>query len=171
MAILPVPVDPPVSARPPETLECTPGMQRRFGRADFGRAGLTAGWSFPEDGHVWNEGLDAVLSLSLPERPKDSMVLRLGGEPYVTRHQPTQDVTAYVNGLRAGAWRLGKRQETRLDIPVEPEWWLIRNTRALVRVALSLPNSVRPVDLGDGSDSRELGFCFRTLMLAASSGR
>jgi len=74
-------------------------------------------------------------------------------------------MTVYVNGYRAGFWRLVERLEHTLRIGVEPEWWFRRTGRSVLKVVFHLPTSVRPVDIGDGVDSRHLGFCFRSLLL------
>ena len=46
-------------------LECEPGVIRLFGAADIGTAGMLMGWSQPEDGHNWNDGVEAVLAVRL----------------------------------------------------------------------------------------------------------
>lgn len=145
-------------------LECEPGVVRLFGLADINRAGQIAGWAEPEDGHLWNDGNEAVLLISV-RAPVSRLLLLLGGEPYVSRVRPAQEVTLFGNGLRIGYWRLVQRAETTLAAPLEPEWWLQRGPRAIMRLGLHLPNSARPKDMADGPDGRELAFCFRSLCL------
>ncbi len=145
-------------------LACEVGVVRLFGSADIGTQGQIAGWAEPEDGHLWNDGVEAVLLLAV-RAPPPRLLLILGGEPYVTRIRPMQEVTLFGNGLRIGYWRMTQRAETTLRVPLEPEWWLRRGPRALLRLGLHLPHSVRPKDIADGPDGRELGFCFRTLCL------
>ncbi len=145
-------------------LECEPGVVRLFELADIGPFGQLAGWGEPEDGHVWNDGQEATLLIAVPA-PAPRLLLMLGGEPYVSRVRPAQEVTLFGNGLRIGYWRLMQRAETTLAVPLEPEWWLRRGARALMRLGLHLPNSARPTDIADGPDGRELGFCFRSICL------
>lgn len=145
-------------------LLCEPGVVRLFGAADIGSAGQFAGWAAPEEGHLWNDGHEATLLLALAT-PPPRLLLLLGGEPYVSRVRPVQEVTLFGNGLRIGYWRLTQRAETTLAVPLEPEWWLPRGRRALLRVGIHLPNSARPSDIADGPDGRELGFCFRSICL------
>lgn len=145
-------------------LDCEPGVVRLFGMADIGTQGQIAGWAEPEDGHLWNDGVEATLLLAV-RAPPPRLLLLLGGEPYVTRVRPAQEVTLFGNGLRIGYRRMTQRAETTLAVSLEPEWWLRRGPRALLRLGLHLPHSVRPKDIADGPDGRELGFCFRTLCL------
>ena len=150
-------------------LECEPGVIRLFGAADIGTAGMLMGWSQPEDGHNWNDGVEAVYALTV-RPPVTRLSLALMGEPYVTRARPVQDITLYGNGLRLGHWRLTARVETALMVALEPEWWLARGSKALMRLALHLPGSVRPADINDGPDGRELAFCCRSLCLRPIAG-
>ena len=152
----------PVVLRQP--LDCEPGVVRLFGTADIGTAGQLAGWAMPEEGHLWNDGQEAVLLLAM-RAPVPRLLLQLGGEPYVTRIRPVQEVTLFGNGLRLGYWRLAQRADTALDVALEPEWWLRRGARAVMRLGLHLPNSTRPADVADGPDGRELALCLRTLCL------
>ena len=145
-------------------LECEPGVVRVFGRADIGAQGQIAGWAEPEDGHLWNDGHDATLLIAVAARPS-RLLLLLGGEPYVSRVRPVQEMTVYGNGLRIGHWRLTQRAEVTLSATLEPEWWLQRGRRAVMRLGVHLPHSLRPKDAADGPDGRELGFCFRSICL------
>ena len=57
------------------------------------------------------------------------------------------------------------RTETVLTAALEPEWWFERNGHAAMTLMFHMPNSVRPKDLNDGQDGREIGFCFRSICL------
>jgi hypothetical protein len=150
-------------------LDCEPGVVRLFGAADIGIRGMLSGWSGPEEGHTWNDGIEAALALAV-RAPPGPLLLLLTGEPYVNRARPTQELTLFGNGLRFGFWRLNQRTETTLAVPLEPEWWLRRGDYAVLRLAIYLPNSIRPRDIADGSDGREIGFCFRSLCLRPRPG-
>jgi hypothetical protein len=150
-------------------LDCEVGVTRLFGAADIGTRGMIAGWSSPEEGHVWNDGLEAVYLLSV-RPPLARFGLIIVGEPYVTRARPVQELTTYANGCRIACWRLAARIETELNMALEPEWWFTRGTRAVMRLQFHLPNSARPKDLNDGQDGRELGFCFRSICLRQMPG-
>lgn len=145
-------------------LECEPGVIRLFGMADIGTQGLVGGWSNPEEGHIWNDGIEATYALAV-KPPVRRMQLILMGEPYVTRARPMQELTLYGNGYRLACWRLTTRVETVLAVPLEPEWWLPRGGLELMRLLLHLPNSVRPKEINDGQDGREIGFCCRSICI------
>ncbi len=145
-------------------LDCEVGVIRLFGAADIGIRGMVAGWSMPEEGHVWNDGLEAVYLLCV-RPPLARFRLSVMGEPYVTRARPYQELTLFGNGFRFASWRMTARIETVLNVDVESEWWFNRGTRAILKLLFHLPNSARPKDLNDGQDGRELGFCFRSICL------
>lgn len=151
------------------SLECEPGVIRLFGAADIGGRGMISGWSGPEDGHNWTDGLEAVYALSI-KPPVTRLLLAMMGEPYVTRARPVQDIALYGNGLRLGYWRLSVRAETALMCVLEPEWWLERGNRAYMRLVFHLPHCVRPKDINDGQDGRELALCCRSLCLRPIPG-
>jgi hypothetical protein len=145
-------------------LDCELGVIRLFGAGDIGTRGLISGWSGPEEGHNWNDGVEAAYALAV-RPPVTRLLLAIMGEPYVTRARPLQEVTMFGNGYRLGYWRMNARVETVMMVPLEPEWWLSRGTKALMRLTLHLPNSVRPCDINDGQDGRELAICCRSLCL------
>jgi len=145
-------------------LDCEPGVTRLFGEADIATQGLISGWSDPEEGHNWNDGPEAICVLST-KPPVTRLLLVLMGEPYVNRARPLQDVTLFGNGYRLGYWRLSVRAETALMVALEPEWWLTRGPRAILRLHVHVPNSIRPKDINDGPDGRELALCCRSICL------
>jgi hypothetical protein len=145
-------------------LDCEPGVIRLFGDADIGNQGMICGWSGPEEGHNWNDGLEAAYCISV-RPPLGRYALILMGEPYITRARPIQEMTLFANGWRVAAWRMTARIETVLSVPLEPEWWFTRGNRFVMKLLFHLPHSVRPKDINDGQDGREIGFCFRSLCL------
>ena len=156
-------------ARGDNFLDCELGVIRLFGVADIGTKGMISGWSDPEDGHNWNDGVEAEYAVAI-RPPVTRLMLSIMGEPYVTRARPVQEITLFGNGYRLGFWRMSARVETVMMVALEPEWWLPRGNKALLRLALHLPNSVRPRDINDGQDSRELAFCCRSLCLRPLTG-
>jgi hypothetical protein len=143
-------------------LECELGVTRLFGGADIRSRGMLSGWSGPEEGHTWNDGFESVMAIAV-RRPVERLELIVVGEPYVTRVRPWQDLTVYGNGYRIRSWRLTVRTETPLTTILEPEWWFERDGQEVMTLTFVLPNSIRPKDLNDGQDGREIGFCFRSI--------
>jgi|SRR5579872_5965488 len=155
----------PDMARRDHAIECEPGMVRLFGAGDIGTRGMVSGWAGPEEGHNWNDGPEAVMTLAIIGPPR-RLRLDVMGEPYITRVRPTQEVTLFGNGHRGPFRRLTTRAETLLSILLDVSWWDMRGHQSWMRMIFHLPNSVRPKDIADGADGREIGFCFRSLHLS-----
>lgn len=152
------------SGRFERTLVCEAGIQRLFGLGDIGRSGLVSGWSAPEDSHIWNDGFDAVLAVSVPNAGRAMRILAVG-EPFVTHLVPVQDLTLYANGFRLGFWRMIARQVSTIDAVIQPFQMHSERETAQLVFTFHLPLSVRPAEFADSADERLLGFCFRTLTL------
>jgi hypothetical protein len=141
------------------------GATRLFGNFDLAGSDLVSGWSTPEDPHIWNDGPESVLRI-VTEPVKRALRLSIEGIPFIGGSCSFQDVTLYVNGARLGFWRLRESKSYVLAATIEPEQMLERNGKAVLTCAWHLPSSARPVDMGLGKDTRELGFCFRSVTLA-----
>jgi hypothetical protein len=141
------------------------GVTRLFGECDLNGDGLCAGWAVPEKAHVWNDGLDAIFELNM-DKPEAPCRLTFEGEPFLNGDCKRQDVVLYVNGFRTGFWRLKEARTHSLSVTLEPEQIFNRGNKAFARCVWHLPDSVRPAELGLGADSRQLGFCFRSFLIA-----
>lgn len=151
-----------INSRP---LEFEFGKVRAFCTADINSQGLVRGWSHAEETHIWNDGYDVELVVSA-RPPRMPVLVRVGGEPYITQVQRAQDITLYANGFRLGFWRLKHRDSVSLSAIVEPEQWIVRKANGLLRFVWHIPTSAKPSELGDGRDDRLLGFCFRSIEIA-----
>jgi hypothetical protein len=89
--------------------------------------------------------------------------LTIEGSPYLAAGYPRQTMTLYVNGLRIAYWSLAENRPYTLAATIEPEQWLQRDDGCQLNVVWHLPESVKPIDIGDAQDHRQLGFCFRSL--------
>jgi hypothetical protein len=140
------------------------GLTRLFGKADLDDDGLVSGWADPEDQHTWNDGLDAVMMI---HTSGSDAVRRLTfeGEPFLPIEVGLQDIALFANGFRIGFWRLRETKTYALSATIEPEQFFVRDEYSLLRLSWHIPRSVRPADIGLGLDTRELGFCFRSLTL------
>jgi hypothetical protein len=139
------------------------GATRLFGNYDLGKTGMISGWSNPEDPHVWNDGPEAVFQLSTAS-VKHPLRLTFEGVPFIGGRCTFQDVVLYVNGARLGFWRLREPRSQLLSAIVEPEHMFERRGKTVLNCIWHLPQSVRPV--GVGKDTRELGFCFRSITVS-----
>jgi hypothetical protein len=151
------------------SLDLQVGHTARFGTDGLGRAGLLGGWANNEESHVWNDGVTAALLVSDAGYPPPLMV-GVSGQPYIPQPDWRQDITLYANGWFAGFWRLVDDVDSVLQARIEPEWWIIRNERAWLRLTFLLPNSVSPAEASGGGDGRQLAFCFRTIGFVAATG-
>jgi hypothetical protein len=145
-----------------------PGMTRLFGDCDLGSVGLLSGWSVPEEAHAWNDGPEVVFEM-VTDKPDGALRLTVEGEPFLGAHISQQIITLYVNGFRAGHWRLTEARTHSLDVTLEPEQFFTRGDTAVAKCVWHVPGSTRPADLGHGSDTRELGFCFRSITVSKQS--
>jgi hypothetical protein len=140
------------------------GLTRLFGQADLDKDGLVSGWANPEDQHTWNDGIDAVMTV-YTSASGSACRLTFEGEPFLPVDVGIQDVVLFVNGFRVGFWRLREAKTYSLSAIIEPEQFFSRDDYSLLKLAWHIPRSVRPADVGLGLDTRELGFCFRSLTL------
>ena len=140
------------------------GATRLFGNFDLAGAELVSGWSDPEDPHIWNDGPESVLQI-VTEPVRRALRLSIEGTPFLGGTCNSQDVTLFVNGARVGFWRLRELKPYVLSATIEPEQILERNGKAVLTCVWHLPSSTRPVDVGLGKDTREIGFCFRSVTL------
>ncbi|HTH99301.1 MAG TPA: hypothetical protein VL752_00015 [Acidisoma sp.] len=141
------------------------GTTRLFGNFDLGTAGLISGWSAPEDPHIWNDGPEAVMQI-VTGPVRRTLRVTVEAIPFISGNVTSQDVTLYVNGSRIGFWRLQESKSYLLSGMIEPEQIFERDGKALLTCSFHLPKSAKPVDVGAGKDSRELGLCFRSITLA-----
>lgn len=153
------------SLTPSPALRIEYGIIRLFGKGDISSRGLVSGWAAPEEGHTWNDGLDATVMIeaSVPTVP---VTVAAEGVPYLFSDTDRQEITLYANGYRVGFWRLTERRQATLTARVEPEQWFSRRGLGYLSLTWHMPGSLRPSDLGDGADGRILGFAFRTFCLA-----
>lgn len=149
-----------------QALRVDPGVMRLYGRADIATRGLVSGWAVPEEGHTWNDGLDAIQWVEAVQQPAGPVTLTVEGVPYVFGEAKRQDITLYANGYRVGFWRMPERRLSTMTTRIEPEQWVVRRGLAYLNLTWHLPGSMRPNDIGDGADGRLIGFAFRTLLIA-----
>jgi hypothetical protein len=154
-----------LDARHTDALPCEWDSLRMFGSGDIADEGLVRDWSQAEPSHLWNDGPEPSLRLLLNGKPRVA-TLQITGLPFIRPGQPLQELTLYINGFRLAFWRLTAAGLNTLSAAIEPEQMLIRGQSLLLSCVFHLPHSIRPMDLGEGSDRRALGFCFETLLIS-----
>ncbi len=143
------------------------GVGRDFGIFDLDRSVLVSGWADPEDGHNWNDGCEAVLSMLIAD-PGQCCTIEFMGEPFLRGHCLRQDIVLHVNGFHVGFWRLTDTGPRTLLAHIEPEQLFRRGEAVLLRCAWSFPNGTSPAALGISDDTRQLAFCFRSIIITAA---
>ena len=107
-------------------------------------------WLFLEQPHdTFTVTPEATVDVEFPAPPL----------PHATR--PWESITAAAGAV----WEAAEFTGASPMVALEPEWWLERGSKAVMRLMLHLPHSVRPKDINDGQDGRELAFCCRSLCL------
>lgn len=109
------------------------------------------GWSDPEEGGTWTDSLNATLHFKL--RPtKNDVMLALSCDPFLFANKITyQELTIYVNHLRAGLVIIEGTTIFKMRIPhlmLSPQ-----NNR----IDFYLPKATSPSSIEAGSDLRRLG--------------
>lgn len=135
------------------------GVTRFFGKRDLKRSTLRAGWAVPEARHVWTDGPEAEQKIGLPlvDRP---VTLRVTVSPFIAYHVTHQDLYLFVNGQYVKAWRLRSLRDQSISATINTRQFFERDGVAILNCLWHLPKSARPIDLGLGGDSRELGLRF-----------
>ncbi len=141
---------------------------RAFSSADINSLGLARGWSHAEEAHIWNDGYDVELLIAA-RPPRMPVVIRVGGEPYITQTHKFQDMTLFANGFRLGFWHHSYRDSVTMSAVVEPEQWIVRKANGLLRMVWHIPTSIKPSEIGEGRDDRLLGFCFRSIEISEAA--
>ena len=118
-----------------------------------------SGWSDPEAGLVWTDGLNAKLALSV-KPPTSDVSLILSCNPFLVDGKlPYQEVHVFLNFLRVGFAALSAPAEVEIPIPKRvfngPE----------VDIDLYIPKACSPALLGASPDIRQLGIAVNRLML------
>ena len=143
------------------------GVARIFGSGDIGSVGLFSGWAAPEDGHTWNDGSEASGEFRAPYTGRAGQ-LTIECAPFIKEEVSRQIVVLFVNGFRLGSWKLQDDRSHNISVVIEPEQLFRRQDDVILKCVWTLPDSCRPSDIGAGGDSRQLGLCFRSIMLGGA---
>lgn len=125
---------------------------------------LMGGWSSPDPDGRWTDGRGAGLSLRLADLPPgQDVVLDVEAGGYVPARggRPTE-IGVVANGVQVAGWGYdsGVARTKSVRIPAR----LLGPNGALV-LRFTIENPRRPVDHGDGGDTRNLGLHVRGLRL------
>lgn len=125
---------------------------------ESGEQFLGAGWSAAEYDRTWSEGNQSFLEFeaqSIDENASVALTFEL--MPFIHPNVPSQDLTIQLNGSEIFRTELTGRGVVTFSAPARI--WNLEPRKTLV---FSLPNAVRPFDLG-GRDKRPLGVALISL--------
>jgi hypothetical protein len=111
--------------------------------------------------HTWNDGYVASVRFQVLG-PIDNGELKISGDPFIVDSIPSQEITAYLNGLWIGFSRF--RAAATLVCPIGHSYLVPGHNR----LSFVMPNAVSPSEIGAGSDRRRLAFAFRQVALSVN---
>ncbi len=119
---------------------------------------LLDGWSHPEDGFTWATGRQARFVLDVGgTAPEGCLLLELDLNPFAVPGSANgQRLTVTAGGAVLAQERIVGEGTVAYELPRDAwpaDGWLV--------VSLAMPDAHRPVDVGFGTDRRELGFMLR----------
>jgi hypothetical protein len=143
------------------------GVSRVFGNGDIAGEGMISGWAFPEETHNWNDGVEATFRLAV-KATGGAFELVVEGAPLIDKKYPKQEITLYVNGFRVGYWNLYDSRPQTLTASIEPEQIFWRGKLGYVKCVWHMPDSVRLSEVQDSTDTRQLAFCFHSILMRST---
>ena len=127
---------------------------------------LGAGWSDETEGpgplkHRWST--EARASVTMPKPVNQGHVsLAVSGVPFLLEGRVDhQDVWLYVEGAMVSFSRMSGPARIEGSLPE----WVLASASSTLELALVLPDSIVPADMGMGSDRRKLGFALQSVKL------
>jgi len=135
------------------------GDQIKFGKhGNANQYGTLQGFSSPEEGFTWTEGIYASVGLWVL-RPSTDLVLKLRAVPLLGANITSQTVTVSVNDKAVGTLEIRNPGEYSIGIPKS-----ILN-RDILKIAFHLPGAATPKELGINEDDRLLAIALQSLVI------
>ncbi len=137
---------------PLRTPEIPLGQIMETGKPD-GAKPLWLNWTDPAGVASWTDGNAAFLLLRVVPASSEPLRLTLWADALAPAHAATQHVTLLMDHQPVTAWDVpqGHRSELRADLPPRPD------PAAPMLLELKIAHPVRPIDVGRGADTREMG--------------
>lgn len=134
------------------------GSEIRFGTEGNAGPYQIRGWSGPEEGFTWTDGLKASLLLPV-ESPDSDLVLKAKLFPFVAKDLIRQRVVISVNGQKLDEWEIKTGGEYEVKIPKKYV------TGSSLMLSFELPDACSPAQLGVSEDRRRLGIAFQSIAI------
>ncbi len=135
-----------------------PPIRYPFGHNGAARPLTREGWALPEPHFQWTGSTFARFELPAPTMP-GPLLLQLAIVPFTAPDQrPNQDIAVTLGGKVIG--QFVAEAQTVLGLPLPDD--LVTGQDKL-QLGFHVPNAMRPIDVGLGTDSRLLGLCFHAI--------
>ena len=134
------------------------GSEIRFGKGGNAHHYQVYGWSGPEEGFTWTEGLNASLLIPV-ETPDTDLVLKAKVSPFISNNLTNQRVIISVSDGKLGEWNVTTNGGYEIKIPKK----YITGSSLLLR--FELPDACSPAQLGVSEDRRRLGIAFQSIVI------
>jgi hypothetical protein len=119
------------------------------------------GWASPEAGHTWTDGPESGLLLPAPSLA-GSYVVTLLVRPFLFGDAVTgQRLTVLANGSEVGDFLVREQSSVECVVPLS----LIRKRPDWLAFTFRHPDAVRPADISDIPDRRQLALSFEAIRL------
>jgi hypothetical protein len=132
-----------------------------FGEGGTARQSPGFGWASPEAGHTWTDGPESGLLLPAPSAT-GSYVVTLRVSPFLFGDAVTgQRLTVMANGGEVGDFLVREQSSVECVVPLS----LIRKRPDWLAFTFQHPDAVRPADISDIPDRRQLALSFEAIRL------
>jgi Family of unknown function (DUF6311) len=138
------------------------GEEMPTGPGGAGLRYLVEGWSVPHDASTWSDGASAEIVIPMNAKARR---VRFDVGAYVSQTHPKQRLVVSLNGVETLAVSIEDAAIRRIEIPISEIALQETSRSGLLRVRLSFPDAVRPVDIGIAGDNRRLAFAIHAITL------
>ena len=133
-----------------------------------GRSGtnyLLDGWSEPEPWGVWSDGPEASIKVPINGNAKEINTISLEVNALVGPQHQEQPVDLWLDGEKVQSFCLKAYSDNLMEIQIPEVAQKTGAMRGYHLLRFSILNPARPVDIGMGLDSRNLGIGLKALVL------
>jgi len=133
-----------------------------------GRSGtyyLLDGWSKPESWGVWSDGPEASIKVPINGNAKEINTISLEVNALVGPQHQEQPVDLWLDGEKVQSFCLKAYSDNLMEIQIPEVAQKTGAMRGYHLLRFSILNPARPVDIGMGLDSRNLGIGLKALVL------
>ena len=122
-------------------------------------------WSGAEESYRWSDGKHVRMSMSVSVSDSESLVLIANVAGYITKKHPEVYVDVLIEEILVDTWFISSNlfKDYLVVIPAE-----VIPDDGKLDIEFVINNPISPFDLGESSDSRNLGLAFRDVSISAA---